>query len=64
MSFGKNDKIISSNSVNCWECTHFGITHEKNFPYKCGAMNFKSKSLPSNLVIEVEGNRCLSFNRK
>ncbi len=64
MNFGSGDKIISRHNENCWNCRHFAITHEKKFPYRCNAMNFKSRQLPSDVVVQVEGDRCLSFLKK
>ncbi len=65
MSSGKNSSTIDIRiSNNCWNCEHFRITHDKNFPYQCLAMNFKSKLLPCLEVVKVEGDRCLSFKIK
>ena len=63
-SIGINSSVLNKQKENCWNCSHFGITHEKNFPYKCNAMNFKSRQLPSDIVVKVEGDRCLSFLKK
>tara|TARA_Y200000002_G_scaffold378919_1_gene387206 strand:+ start:582 stop:776 length:195 start_codon:yes stop_codon:yes gene_type:complete len=64
MNSGKiNDEHIA-NKNNCWGCKFFGITHEKNFPYKCDAMRFKSRQLPCDVVVGVEGDICLSFLKK
>ena len=63
-SIGRNSSVLNKQKENCWNCSHFAITHEKNFPYKCNAMNFKSRQLPSDIVVKVEGDRCLSFLKK
>ena len=53
-----------SQQTNCWGCRYFKITHEKNMPYACNAMGFKSKMLPCLEVTRIEGSRCLSFAPK
>tara|TARA_Y200000002_G_C22632597_1_gene643171 strand:+ start:637 stop:846 length:210 start_codon:yes stop_codon:yes gene_type:complete len=65
MSFGKNSEMADiKTDNNCWNCEYFGITHDKHFPYKCLAMNFKSKLLPCLEVVKIEGDQCLSFSIK
>ncbi len=63
-SIGKKISVLNKKKENCWNCLHFGITHEKKFPYKCNAMHFKSRQLPSDVVVKVEGDKCLSFLKK
>ncbi len=63
-SIGKKSSVLNKKKENCWNCLHFGITHEKKFPYKCNAMHFKSRQLPSDVVVKVEGDKCLSFLKK
>ena len=63
-NFGKKISVLNKKKENCWNCLHFGITHEKKFPYKCNAMHFKSRQLPSDIVVKVEGDKCLSFLKK
>ncbi|MDA1244508.1 MAG: hypothetical protein O3B02_05845 [Proteobacteria bacterium] len=46
--------------VNCYGCRHFFITWDKKFPYGCRKMEFRSKRLPSDDVIEADGQRCLA----
>ena len=29
--------------VSCWQCQHFQTSWDKNFPYLCKQLNFKSK---------------------
>lgn len=50
--------------INCKNCVHYFITWDKNFPYGCRALNFKSFRMPS---VEVKLNSnidCLSFKEK
>lgn len=46
--------------VNCYGCRHFFITWDKEFPYGCRKMEFRSKRLPSDDVIEADGQHCLA----
>lgn len=46
--------------ANCYGCRHFFITWDKEFPYGCRKMEFRSKRLPSDDVIEADGQRCLA----
>lgn len=46
--------------LNCYGCTHFFITWDKEFPYGCRKMEFRSKRLPSDDVMEADGQRCLA----
>ena len=48
----------------CHSCNHFFITHEKEFPYGCRAIDFKSVRLPSIDVEEADGQRCLAHESK
>lgn len=50
--------------INCFQCAHFQITHDKRRPYGCNSMGFKSKVLPSIEVISVQGHSCLAFKAK
>ncbi|RPG32675.1 MAG: uracil-DNA glycosylase [Gammaproteobacteria bacterium TMED92] len=52
------------NSVTCWQCRHFQTSWDKNFPYLCKSLNFKSKLLPSIEVKQSSGKDCLSFQAK
>jgi hypothetical protein len=48
----KNDK---KNSVNCWDCRFFNTSWDKNFRYRCIALNFKSRTLPCIEVKNADG---------
>ena len=50
----------SSGSVNCYGCTHFAITWARHFPYACKKMEFRSKRLPCDDVLEADGQPCLA----
>ena len=53
-------RVPETARVNCYGCKHFFITWDKEFPYGCRRMEFRSKRLPSEDVIEADGQRCLA----
>ncbi|MDA9900989.1 hypothetical protein N9D99_00595 [Gammaproteobacteria bacterium] len=50
--------------VSCSSCKNFYITWEKEFPYGCRAMDFKSIRLPSLDVVEADGQECLAHENR
>ncbi len=46
------------NQVRCHGCAHYFVTHDRNRPYGCAKFGFKTKSLPSQVVIESTGMQC------
>jgi hypothetical protein len=52
------------NTPNCKTCKYFYITWDKNFPYGCKKMKFKSKKLPSLEVKTISGLNCLVYEPK
>lgn len=50
--------------INCFKCKNFAITWDKNKPYGCNALGFKSKRLPSIEVYKSSGHKCLLFTPK
>jgi hypothetical protein len=66
--FAKGRRIImetqGTNKINCNKCKYFYITWEKEFPYGCKAMGFKSKNMPNRVTREVSQRQCLSFEPK
>ena len=52
------------NSINCFLCEHFYITYEKNYPYGCRIIGFKSKRLPSIDVYMNSDIDCALFSAK
>jgi hypothetical protein len=65
-SFGGNKSVESKVSAekSCHSCKNFYITWEKEFPYGCRAMDFKSARLPSLEVEEADGQECLAHELK
>ncbi len=52
------------NYINCFKCKHLVITWDRNKPYGCNALGFKSKRLPSIEVYKSSGQRCMLFTQK
>ncbi|MCL4457163.1 MAG: uracil-DNA glycosylase [Nitrospirae bacterium] len=50
--------------IDCFKCRYFYITWEKDFPYSCKAMKFKTKNMPSMVVHQSSGIECLKFEKK
>ena len=50
--------------INCWNCQNFKISWDKNFPYECPRLGFKSRVLPSIEVLRSDGRECLAFKQK
>ncbi len=50
--------------VNCLACRHFFITYRPDHPYGCRALGFKSKELPSRVVLASSGLNCQAFTSK
>jgi hypothetical protein len=48
----------------CGDCTHYYVTWDKDFPYGCKAMGFKSRTCPAQEVRNASGMDCQLFERK
>ena len=46
------------NHVRCHGCAFYFVTYDRNRPYGCAKFGFKTKSLPSHVVIESTGMQC------
>jgi hypothetical protein len=46
------------NLVRCHGCAHYFVTYDRHRPYGCAKFGFKTKSLPSQAVIESTGMQC------
>ncbi len=55
---------MGKEKINCFKCKHFYVTWEKNHPRGCKAMGFKTKYMPSDLVLRSSGRECLMFKEK
>jgi hypothetical protein len=49
---------------NCFKCTFFYVTWDTKHPYGCKAMGFKTKLLPSVLVLQSSGKPCELYKKK
>ena len=50
--------------IFCWQCKHYYVTWDKNFPHGCKAMGFKSKAVPAVMVRNASDRECLLFTKK
>ncbi|HEC49710.1 MAG TPA: uracil-DNA glycosylase [Candidatus Desulfofervidus auxilii] len=50
--------------IDCFKCKFFYVTWDKHFPYGCKVMGFKSKEIPSNVVLKSSKMSCLFFKNK
>jgi hypothetical protein len=48
----------------CWECRHFGSSHDARLPYLCRVLGIKTRVLPSLEVLRVDGRACQGFTPK
>lgn len=50
--------------IDCFKCRYFFITWDENQPRGCKAFGFKTKQMPSAVVLESSGQACLKFTPK
>ncbi len=55
---------MKQQQINCYKCKYFYVTWDKNFPYGCKSMGFKSARLPHIDVHQVSGVNCLDYQEK
>lgn len=56
------DKAVAEKKrVSCFNCIHFYITWDKEFPRGCKALSFKSRQMPSAVVFGSSGMECQKF---
>lgn len=48
----------------CMRCIYLYTTWDKQFPYGCKAMGFKSGRLPCEAVRQSSGEECLAYVKK
>lgn len=53
-----------SAAVNCWQCRFFATSWDPALPYSCKLLGFKSRSLPSVQVMQLDGRPCQGFEPK
>jgi len=54
----------NENFINCFECVHFAVTWEQEFPKSCKLFGFKTAQMPSAAVFDSTGEACLGFEKK
>jgi hypothetical protein len=54
----------SSERLNCTSCDHFYVTWDPQFPRGCRAYEFKTKHMPSAVVLSTSGVACMKFTPK
>jgi hypothetical protein len=59
-----NRKENPNKPLNCFDCRHHFITHDRNRPYGCRLFGFKGRTLPSQSVIEAAGMECAYYEAK
>ncbi len=50
--------------IDCMKCKYFFITWEPGAPKGCKAFGFKTKMLPSSMVLHSSGKPCMHFEPK
>ncbi|MCX6062025.1 MAG: uracil-DNA glycosylase [Campylobacterales bacterium] len=50
--------------IICQKCTYYFVTWEANQPHGCKAYGFKSKFIPSQVVLSSSGKACSLFEAK
>jgi len=50
--------------INCMKCRHFYVTWDPQFPRGCRAYEFKSRQIPSVVVLSSSGTGCMKFTPK
>ena len=49
---------------DCFRCKDFHVTYDRDFPYGCRKMAFKSRRLPALEVSSATGEACVSFEAR
>jgi hypothetical protein len=47
--------------IDCYACQFFEVTWQASHPRACNAYSFKTRSLPSQVVLATSGQPCLKF---
>ncbi|MDD4884702.1 MAG: uracil-DNA glycosylase [Sulfuricurvum sp.] len=50
--------------INCHRCLHYFVTWEAHQPHGCKVYGFKSKFIPSQVVLSSSGKPCTFFTPK
>ena len=57
-------KDKDDNRINCFECVHFAVTWDPEYPKSCNLHGFKTTNLPSVEVFGASREVCLGFEKK
>ncbi len=50
--------------INCHRCVYYFVTWEAHQPHGCKAYGFKSRAIPSQVVLSSSGSPCTYFTPK
>jgi len=50
--------------IDCTRCLYFYVTWDRQYPRGCRAMGFKTREIPSSMVLKASGVECLKFEPK
>ncbi|MFL8937656.1 uracil-DNA glycosylase [Rossellomorea oryzaecorticis] len=56
--------VENEKRINCFKCRYFYTTWEPAHPRGCRGYSFKTKAMPSTVVLQSSGRPCLKFVRK
>lgn len=56
--------MLEGKGPNCFQCKYFFITWDPKNPRGCKYFKFKSKALPSTIVLKSSGDNCVAFKPK
>jgi hypothetical protein len=56
--------MTANERIDCMKCKHYFVTWDPGAPKGCKAFGFKTKMLPSIIVLQSSGKPCLNFEAK
>jgi len=56
--------LVSTVPVNCWKCRFFATSWDPKLPYSCKLLGFKSRMMPAQQVLALDGRPCQGFDAK
>jgi hypothetical protein len=56
------DKRVVGREPDCLKCRHFFVTYDPRQPRGCRAYGFKSRELPSQVVLSASGQPCQFYS--
>jgi len=64
MSSQEESKNTKAQPPNCLKCQHFYITWDEDLPKGCKIFNFKSQTMPAQVVFKNSGQNCQAYEEK